>query len=248
MLRPTWLDVSKSWLEKWPKSQSQSASKQHPNCQNSQIRRLRATPCLETRPITEQVPGQGSCLPPEQPTGSLSGISSRSTQALKPSCSSGVSCHRASGWIWMSCVSMASRSGPWLPIRPLEEAQVSRHCKQIDSFERLWALGVPPLISERVAREPFMPPLDISLNCGRSSKPSTLFRAFARKNVDGAIDQTDGGRKLENQHLVQALKVIVGGQANLYLRLGLGTAAGRKFLSRHAMTCHIARPSTSASL
>ena len=93
-----------------------------------------------------------------------------------------------------------------------------------------------------------MPPLDTSLNCGRSGKPSTLFRAFARQNVDGGIDQTDRSTTLKNQHLVKALKVIAGGQANLYLRLGLGTAAERKFLSHHAMTCHIARPSTSASL
>ncbi|OLP88983.1 hypothetical protein AK812_SmicGene29598 [Symbiodinium microadriaticum] len=75
----------------------------------------------------------------------------------------------------------------------------------------LWALGVPLLISERITREPFMPPLDTSLNCGRSGKRPKFFRAAARKNVDGGIDQTDRSTTLKNQHLVKALKVIVGG-------------------------------------
>ena len=73
------------------RSQSQLASR-HPKWQNPRIRRPRprASGCPESR--REPAPGRGLRLLPAQPTGSLSGISSKtqSTQALKPSCTSGV--------------------------------------------------------------------------------------------------------------------------------------------------------------
>ncbi|CAE7421114.1 unnamed protein product [Symbiodinium sp. CCMP2592] len=118
------------------------------------------------------------------------------------------------GWISRSCVSMASLSGPGLLIRPLEEPQASRQCGHLNSLERLW--HAPLLISERITRERFMPPLHNSLNCGRSGKPPSFSGAFAWQNVDGEIDQTAGSRTLENQHRVKAIKDIA--------EPGLGTA------------------------
>ena len=104
--------------------------------------------------------------------------------------------------------------------------------------EALW--HAPPRISERITRERFMPPLQNSLNCGRSGKPLRFSRAFARQNVDGEIDQTAGSRTLENQnqHRVKAFKVIAEPEAKLYLRLrlGLGTAFRNLGVSGSAIT------------
>lgn len=115
-----------------------------------------------------------------------------------------------SAWIWTSCVSIAGLSGPWVPIRLLAQPQVRRLCRHLTFFKKALGRTGQPSISQRIARELFTLLLHNSMKCWSSGKPPPSCWAFPWLNVHRGLYQAGGSRRLENQHLIKAFKVIMG--------------------------------------